>query len=220
MPPPPVAGGFVAEPRRKVADAILAARAAAESELPVRLFWPPPGERTLGIVAHFELVTGQVLIKGFVSRGDSGLVIKHVEVTSQLPGGVTQRTLRETPLAGILKAIRAQVVWQEAAREGTRAFLGEEPAPGLFEPQDVRIPETSGRTPMSDELLRAVALAFIEETGPGKDKRAIQRMAKRFDRPEGTLRTWIARARKEGWLAPGSKGRIGAEPGPKLTGGS
>lgn len=102
-------------------------------------------------------------------------------------------------------------------REGTRVILGQEPAPGLFEPEDMQIPRTSGRTPMTDELLRQVALAFIEETGPGKDKRAIQRMAERFDRPEGTLRTWIARARKEGWLAPGSKGRIGAEPGPKLT---
>jgi transposase len=41
-------------------------------------------------------------------------------------------------------------------------------------------------------------------------------MAARFDRPEGTLRTWVSRARKEGWLGPGSKGRIGAEPGPLL----
>lgn len=215
-PPLPAAGGFVAEPRRKVADAILAAREAALAELPIEIRWPAPADRQQGIAAYFTLNAPPFVIEGEVSRGESGLVITRVSVAAPPPSGVTQRSLRDTPLGGILKAIRAHVAWQEAMREGTRVFLGQEPAPGLFEPEDVQIPQTSGRTPMTDELLRQVALAFIEETGPGKDKRAIQRMAERFDRPEGTLRTWIARARKEGWLAPGSKGRIGADPGPKL----
>lgn len=210
------AGGFVAEPRRKAADAILAARQAAEAGLPVEIRWPSPAERQQGIAAYFSLDAPPFFIEGDVSRGDSGLVITRVSVAAPLPNGVTQRTLRDTPLADITKKIRAHVAWQEAMREGTRVFLGQEPAPGLFLPEDVQIPQTSGRTPMTDELLKQVALAYIEEAGPGKDRRAIQRMAERFDRPEGTLRTWIARARKEGWLGPGSKGRIGAEPGPKL----
>lgn len=178
---------------------------------------PSDDERVQGIAANFKIDAPPFFIEGAVSRGDSGLVVTRVSVAAPPPSGVTQRSLRDTPLADILKKIRAHVAWEEARRQGTRAFLGQEPAPGLFEPGDTQIPQTSGRTPMTDELLRQVALAFLEETGPGKDKRAIRRMAERFDRPEGTLRTWIARARKEGWLGPGSKGRIGAEPGPKLT---
>lgn len=209
-------GGFVGERRKRVADEIEAKRRAALAELDVRLWWPSPAERAAGIAAFFALDHGGLSLAGELARGEAGLVISKVEVVAPLPRGVTQRALKDAPLAGILRSVRAQVAYQEAMREGTRAFLGEEPAPGLFEPEDVQIPKTSGRTELTDELLRAVAVAFIEETGPGKDKRAIQRMVERFDRPEGTLRTWISRARKAGWLAPGSKGRIGAEPGPKL----
>lgn len=183
---------------------------------PVSFSQPSAEERAQGIAARFKLEAGDTLIMGELARGDAGLVVHRVEVTAPLPGGVTQRTLRDTPLAGILRAARPIVAYQEAVSDALR-ILGHEPPPSLFRPEDVRIPQTSGRTPMTDELLKQVALAFIEETGPGKDKRAIQRMSDRFDRPEGTLRTWIGRARKEGWLAPGSKGRIGAEPGPKLT---
>ena len=208
--------GFVGGRRVQVADEIDAKRRAALAELDVRLRWPSPAERASGIAAFFALDHGDLAIEGELARGETGLVISRVEVVAPMPRGVTQRALKDAPLAGILRSVRAQVAYQEAMREGTRAFLGEEPAPGLFQPEDAKIPKTSGRTELTDELLRQVALAFIEETGRGKDKRAIQRMVERFDRPEGTLRTWITRARKAGWLAPGSKGRIGAEPGPKL----
>lgn len=210
-------GGFVGGARKRAADEIEARREAILAGLDVTVRWPSPAERAEGIAALFTYKDGPVEIEGHASRGDSGLVITRVQVIAPLPSGVTQRLLREAPLSEIMKQIRAYALFEQARREGTRVILGQEPAPGLFSPGDERVPQTSGRTPMSDELLRAVAVAFIEETGPGKDKRAIQRMAIRFDRPEGTLRTWIARARKEGWLAPGSKGRIGAEPGPKLT---
>ena len=130
-----------------------------------------------------------------VARGSNGLAITQVTVTTPLPGGITHNGLKQVPLAEILRSARAEL------------------SPSI---RNLEIPKTSGRTQLTDELLRTVALAFIEETGPGTDKRAIQRMVARFDRPEGTLRAWISRARKAGWLAPGSKGRIGAEPGPRL----
>lgn len=216
QPSAPPRSGFIGGRRVQVADEIEAKRRAALAELDVGLRWPTPAERALGVVAFFSLDHGDLSLKGELARGETGLVVSRVLVEAPLPRGVTQRALKDAPLAGILRSVRAQVAYQEAMREGTRAFLGEEPAPGLFLPEDVHIPKTSGRTELTDELLRQVALAFIEETGPGKDKRAIQRMVERFGRPEGTLRTWISRARKTGWLAPGSKGRIGAEPGPKL----
>lgn len=138
---------------------------------------------------------GDLTIEAEVSPGSNGLAITRVTVTAPLPGGVTFSALRQAPLAAILQEARSQLAPDAPA---------------------VQIPKTSGRTELTDELLRAVALAFIEETGPGKDKRAIRRMVKRFGRPEGTVRTWISRARKAGWLAPGSRGRIGAEAGPRL----
>jgi transposase-like protein len=131
-----------------------------------------------------------------VSNGPSGLVVTRVTVES--PTGVTNRMLRSIPTGEILANLRVK----DAARLTVTGPLS----------------ETSGRTAMTDELLQQVALVFIEETGPGKDKRAIQRTAERFGRPEGTVRTWVSRARKDGWLAPGSKGRIGGEPGPRLAG--
>lgn len=161
---------------------------------PLVFDWPSANAQ--GVAAQFTYKDGEVEIKGHVSRGCSGLSITRVTVTAPLPGGVTHNMLRDAPLSAILRQARAESM------------------PAI---QPMQIPRTSGRTPMTDELLRAVALAFIEETGPGKDRRAIQRMAKRFERPEGTVRAWIARARKDGWLAPGSKVRIGAEAGRRLA---
>jgi hypothetical protein len=139
---------------------------------------------------------GTLTFDAEVARGDAGLAVTRVTVTAPLPGGITHIALRQVPLAEILRSVRAGLAL---------AIAG-----------DVEIPQTSGRTTMTDELLRAVAMAYIEETGPGKDKRAMQRMANRFGRPEDTVRRWVARARRERWLGPGSKGRIGAEPGPRL----
>lgn len=157
----------------------------------------PPGAKGHALTTYNGQL-GTLTYEAEVTPGSNGLAVTRVTVTTPPPTGITHRGLKCVPLAEILRAARAEL------------------ALGICGP--VEIPHTRGRTELTDELLRAVALAYIEETGPGKDRRAIQRMAKRFDRPEGTLRTWISRARKAGWLAPGSKGRIGAEPGPKLLG--
>jgi hypothetical protein len=73
-----------------------------------------------------------------------------------------------------------------------------------------------GREPLTDDHLRDVAVTYLEETGPGKPKKPLERMAAKYDKPEETVRTWVARARKAGWLGPAMKGRAGSEPGPRL----
>lgn len=73
-----------------------------------------------------------------------------------------------------------------------------------------------GRAPLPDELLVAVAEGYIVESGPGKPRGAVKRLAQRLGRPEATVSRWVARARKEGWLGPGAPGREVGEPGPKL----
>jgi hypothetical protein len=71
-----------------------------------------------------------------------------------------------------------------------------------------------GRPELSDELLIDVAEAYIGEAGRGRG--ALRRMSEIFDRPEATIRDWIALARRRGYLAPTKPGRRGAAPGPNL----
>lgn len=71
-----------------------------------------------------------------------------------------------------------------------------------------------GRPELSDELLIDVAEAYIWEAGRGTG--ALRRMSELFDRPEATVRDWIAQARRRGYLAPTKPGRRGVAPGPNL----
>lgn len=143
----------------------------------------------------------QATVTGEVVRSPIGFVITHMAISSPSPSGVTRELLRDVPIRDVIAAARSQA-------RGSRL------AANLQAPVDA--PSTSGRTQMTDDLLMRVALAYIEETAEGKERGAIERMVQRFGRPRGTLQTWIKRARKEGWLAPGPPGRMGAEPGRRL----
>jgi hypothetical protein len=65
--------------------------------------------------------------------------------------------------------------------------------------------------------LRQVAISYLAETAPDKPAGAVARMAEEYHRPEETIRSWIARARRSGWLGPSVRGRAGAEPGKRLV---
>lgn len=85
---------------------------------------------------------------------------------------------------------------------------------------EVVVPEADrrqpGRQPLSDDLLQAVAEAYLRETAPGMPRGAIGRLAEAFDKPSPTISRWVMRARTDGWLGPAIPGREGAEPGPRL----
>lgn len=124
---------------------------------------------------------------------------------------VSAAQVRMLPVGKLLAAIQS-VGREETVQREVRAALAEaEHAPA--QPVSQR---RGGRPPITPELLRQVAEAYLEETAEGKPPRALGRIAERFDRPQETIRTWLARARKEGWLAPAVKGRLGGEPGPRL----
>ncbi len=143
----------------------------------------------------------QATVTGEVTRGPLGFIITRMEISSPSPSGVTRELLRDVPIRDVIAVARSKAQERQA----------------LTTPQSpVSVPTTSGRTEMTDDLLQRVAIAYLEETAPGRERGAIQRMADRFNRPRGTVQTWIKRARKEGWLAPGPPGRMGAEPGPRL----
>ena len=139
---------------------------------------------------------GNAVVRVEVSCGPSGHAATRLIVDA--PAGITLRMLRDIPFAEIIADVRGRIA-VDLPSVGT-------------------LPVTSEHTRLTDDLLRQVALVFIEETGPGKDRRAMQRTAERFGRSEDTVRQWVSKARKRGWLAPGYKGRIGAEPGPRWSG--
>jgi hypothetical protein len=160
------------------------------------------------VVATFEArpTSGDWLAKGDIARGSQGLVISRMELQAVDPAGngITGSLLRRVQVGDILHLARA--VTARAAQSTETPVL--EPSP----PQA----RSGGRGALSDELLRSVAVSYLAETAPGRPAGAVKRMAQEFDRPEETVRSWISRARKAGWLGPSVKGRAGAEPGPLL----
>lgn len=191
---------------------------AVANGLPVRLYHPVAGAAD-NVIAHFSYAPEEPWsIFGDVARGPHGLVISRMEIlTEEASSGVTAGLLRKIQIGEVLSAIRAKAALESARREGTRVLLREEPVPGLFAEGDKEKPRRrGGRAPMTPDLLREVSLAYLRETAPGAPVGGMKRMAEQFGRPEETIRTWVTRARKDGWLGPSAKGRAGAEPGHKL----
>lgn len=162
------------------------------------------------VVATFQArpASGDWLAEGDITRGAQGLVISRVELQAVDPAGsgITGSLLRRIQVGDILHLARAVVARAAQANE----------LPQVVEDAPRGPRRSGGRSALSDELLRSVAVSYLAETAPGRPAGAVKRMAVEFDRPEETVRSWIARARKAGWLGPSVKGRAGAEPGPLL----
>lgn len=143
-------------------------------------------------------------IHGDVYRTEHGLKVKRIEVDADPagPAEVTGTLMRQIPIGTLLDYVRGRIS-ATIAKD-----IPDMPATALA--------VSAGRTAMTDGFLRDVALSYLRETAPGEPQGATRRLAEAYGRPEQTIRTWIARARKEGWLGPSAKGRAGAEPGPKL----
>ncbi|MGV9707449.1 hypothetical protein [Streptomyces sp. NPDC003483] len=126
-----------------------------------------------------------------------------VEVDPDGPTEITGTLMRQIPIGTLLDYVRGSL-----AAEFTDT-LASPAAPTPTVP--------AGRTPLTDDFLRDVAISYLRETAPGRPRGATRRLAETYGRPEETIRTWIGRARRAGWLGPSAKGRAGAEPGPKLS---
>lgn len=167
-----------------------------------------------GAVAHIhERTEDGWSWEAVVSRGPNGLVISYLGVWPDDPAAsVNSRMLRNVALSTILSMVQG---WLEASD-----IPALQPTVGYESTSLERIkpdgPAKAGRAPLAPELLREVAEGYLEETGPGKPRGAIKRLAVRLDKPEPTVSRWVVRARKEGWLGPAMAGREGAEPGPRL----
>src|SRR5690606_2237249 len=148
----------------------------------------------------FRCVTGGTALSGRIIWTDKGLAISKITVEA---ADVTGSLLRKVRYGEIL--LRAQSVIPPMA-----------PAPSpASQPLG---PSSGGRTPRTDGFLREVAGMCLRGGAPGQPRGVSRRMAEHYGRPEDTIRTWIGRARKRGWLGPAKPGRLGVAPGPRLLG--
>ena len=138
------------------------------------------------------------------------------------PALINSDALRRVPLGDIITRTERQLADDSWRSEGVRSFPGPNLLPDELTVEQRRALENSstsaarrrGRPELSDELLIDVAETYVWEAGRGRG--ALKRMSEEFDRPEATIRDWIAMARRRGYLAPTKPGRRGAAPGPNL----
>ncbi len=77
-------------------------------------------------------------------------------------------------------------------------------------------PLKRGRAGYPAEHYRRIARAYLTLVQGESSKHAMQRLAEAENRPVETVRTWVARARRDGFLSRTRQGLAGAEPGPNL----
>jgi hypothetical protein len=151
----------------------------------------------------FVALDGALYCHSVRIRPDGVLFMKS---TDELPGaGITSRVLSSIKLEEIFRSLRIA----ERAPEASAPEAEPRPAP----PRPRR-----GRPPLDDKHYRKIALMYLNamRTEPG---RPIAWMAKKLRHEPSTVRGWVGEARKRGFLTPGTRGKAGALPGPKLTGG-
>ncbi|WP_225840298.1 hypothetical protein [Streptomyces sp. NK08204] len=143
-------------------------------------------------------IQDDVHVSGFIERDNSGAPV----ITTLTVSCTTEHNMNH-----LLRRLRLGEVLQQAIDRP----IVQPPPPAPVGPQ------RRGRQALPDDLLKKVAEAYLRETAHGRPPGAVKRLAAEFDRPEETVRSWIARARSRGWLGPSRQGRRGAEPGPRLT---
>lgn len=136
---------------------------------------------------------------------------------------ITSDTLRRVPLGRIVGMAQRSLAQDGWRTEGIRVLMGPDRGPDELTVEEVGALETGsnaakqtrrGRPPLSEDTLIEVARAYLEEAAAGVG--LLNRLAAKFDRPEATVRDWIAAARREGYLTPAVVGKRGAGPGPRL----
>lgn len=142
--------------------------------------------------------------RGILGHGASGLYLQTISVDSPPGGRVTTKMLREVPLTDILAAVQRTDFIQ------ARIYSSHQ------EQQQASESKKPGRTPLSDDLMREVALGYLDQTAPGMGRGAVKRLAERMGVDQKTMSRYVFRARQTGWLGPAIHGREGSEPGPKL----
>lgn len=194
-------------------DDLLQAAERAYTGLPITLEKPTAEEAETG-VRRFSYVQGDKIVSGHVQIDGNDATVTRLEIRPASPqAAVTSSMIISVRIGEITASLRTLLALDRAKREGSAAFsYSPANAPAA---KSVERPRRGGRPSVTDSMLRWVAEAYLLETADGKPH-PVARIAEKIGRPEETVRTWLARARREGWLSPGVRGRAGGEPGPKL----
>jgi hypothetical protein len=187
---------------------ILSAAEAAYSGMRLTIEDPTDDELTTG-TRRFSYTEGEWAVSGQARMEGNSARLLGIEVRpASSEGVVTAAMLKSVHVGRIVGSLQTLLSLDKARREGAESAEQEVPKP--------KQPRRGGKPRVTDEHLRTLAEAYLAETAEGKPARPVARIAEQLGRPEETVRTWLARARKDGWLAPGVKGRAGGEPGQKL----
>lgn len=142
------------------------------------------------------------------------------------PQLITSDVLRRIPLGRIIAMAQQSLAQEEWRTEGLQVIMGPDRGPDELSPDEISALEAGnraahqtkrGRPPLPQSTLTGIAHAYLEEATAGVG--LLNRLSLRFDRPESTIRDWIATARREGYLTPAVPGKRGAGPGPRLSAG-
>jgi hypothetical protein len=162
------------------------------------------------------------LATGTAAVGRATPAVRSIEVRAADPSAdVTASLFRRVSIGLIVAEIQKALEADDARKLGVNSLSdvpGYAADEGSGEAAAIQLPLPEGYVRMTDALLRRVAEEYLLATAPGQPPRALERLAATFGRPQETVRTWVARARKEGWLGQGVRGRAGAGPGPRLLG--
>jgi transposase len=194
-------------------DDLVRAAERAYTGLPITLEEPAAeGAKSGG--RRFSYEQDDKIVSGHVRVDGNDVTVTRLEIRPASPqAAVTSSMVLSVRIGEITASLRTLLALDRAKREGVAAFsYSPANAPAV---KSAERPRRGGRPPVTDSMLRWVAEAYLLETEEGKPH-PVARIAEKVGRPEETVRTWLARARREGWLSPGVRGRAGGEPGPKL----
>ncbi|MFF0127304.1 hypothetical protein ACFYTG_16480 [Streptomyces mirabilis] len=135
---------------------------------------------------------------------------------------VTSSVLREIPL-GTVVADATKALLEAKKRQPQQAVLQDVQTDEFKQLLRDSVRPQPGKTrQLSDQLLKTVALLYLEEYGAGRgmQKRIAERLGELLGESvaDTQVRDWISAARRRGWLTTGQAGRRAAGPGWKLLG--
>jgi hypothetical protein len=152
---------------------------------------------------------------GFVAL-DGGLYCHSVRVRPY--GLLSMKSTGELPAAGITSRVLSSIKLEEIFRSLRIAERALDASAPETEPRPEQARPRSGRPPLEDKHYRKIALMYLNAMR-AKPGRPIPWMAEKLRHEPSTVRGWVGEARRRGFLTPGTRGKAGAMPGPKLTGG-
>jgi hypothetical protein len=201
-------------PAQQPPDDLLQAAENAYSGLPIALEDPTEEDLKNG-TRRFTYTQDDKTVSGLARTDGNNVTVTRLEIQPAAPQtAVTSAMVISVRVGEITASLRTLLALDRARRGGDAAFSYSDAETAASKPAER--PRRGGRPSVTDSMLEWLAEAYVLETAEGMPPHPVARIAERIGRPPETVRTWLSKARKEGWLAPGVRGRAGGEPGPKL----